>query len=30
MFKAIMISKDDAGQHVALTRIGHDQFPKAT
>lgn len=28
MFKAIMISKDDAGQHVALTRIGHDQLPE--
>lgn len=27
MFKAVMISKDDAGQHVALTRIGKDQLP---
>lgn len=28
MFKAIMISKDDAGQHVALTEVTKDQLPE--
>ncbi|MFC3721944.1 acrylyl-CoA reductase (NADPH) [Neoaquamicrobium sediminum] len=28
MFKAIMISKDEAGQHVALTDIGKDRLPE--
>jgi acrylyl-CoA reductase (NADPH) len=28
MFKAIMISKDESGQHVALTEVGKDQLPE--
>lgn len=28
MFKAIMISKDEAGQHVALTEVGKDRLPE--
>lgn len=28
MFKAIMISKDEAGQHVAVTEIAKDQLPE--
>ena len=28
MFKAIMISKDDAGQHVALTEVDKDRLPE--
>lgn len=29
MFKAIMISKNEAGQHVALTEISEDQLPES-
>lgn len=28
MFKAVLISKDEAGQHVALTDVGQEQLPE--